>query len=476
MSGRKIAVCVVFVSMLAGSAIHAQECQVGIALKGDNFDLSSGATPQRVRPWVAFNSADDEYMAVWLDSRNPHNNDIFGQRVSGEGALVGDNFPVIEYPESQGNPSIAYNSADNEFLVAWQTQHPGAFNHGWGRLVAADGSVIGDQFFVSNGGMECSLTYNSTANEYMYEGRNFAGGGLAGIRGQRVTADGNLVGPNITISSSGAPAGQVAYNSASNRYLGTWRDQSVRDLRGLLLSAQGTPIGGVIIISTTFPASGRAASVAVDTENDRYLVVFGLFQDEDILGQFVSGDGQLIGDNFPIVTNLSSRVVPFVAYDDAHRAYVVVWQEGSEISAQLVLSDGTVSGDPVIASSGTVSGNPRLAFNSTRREFLLVWADNRNTGQGEQDIYGQLIELSPERIKRAKCKDKNGSNKLKVKLADGVEGDRFTVELSNGEKKKGKVKSGGKGKARFKEMPAGPGEATAVWDCGGWDRKSYNCP
>ncbi len=392
---RSIVVLAALIAAATAASTTAQPCTPEIVLVGEEFDLSSGATTQRRLPWPAHNATDDEYLIVWLDSRNPGENDIFGQRISADGQLLGENIAIIEFPSSQGNPSIAYNSVANEYLVAWQTQQSGAFNHGWGRRVAANGTVIGNHFSVSNGGLESSLTYNSQDNEYFYEGRNFAGGGQAGIRGQRVTAAGNLIGPNVTISNVGAPApcGQVIYNLARNEYLATWRDQNSRDLRGQRIAADGGLIGGPIIISSEFPESGRAASVAVDAENDRYLVAYGVFQGQDIFAQFVEGDGSLLGDPIAVAPNITSRASPFLVYNENAEAYVFAWRESQAIKMQLVLRDGVLSGERVTIASGFASSDPRMAANSLSDEILVTWTDNRNLGQGEQDAYAQIIRL-----------------------------------------------------------------------------------
>jgi hypothetical protein len=373
-----------------------QDCVA--TLVGPSIDLSSQPTTQRRDARAAYNSVDDEYLAVWFDSRNPGQNDVFGQRLSAGGALLGDNIAIRIDPGSQTQPSVAYNSTDNEYLATWKTQRAGPgsqfFNNTFGQRLAADGSLIDIEFHISNGGLEGSLVYNPIANEFMHEARNFAGGGAAGIRGQRISNSGSLLGVNFTISSGGAPAGQIAYDGNSNQYLGTWRDQNSRNLQGRLISASGTLIGGPILISPTFPTSGSAAAAAFDAANDRYLVVFGTFSSGEVLGQFVAGDGALIGGNFPIAVGLSAQAVPVVAYDPDDRVYCVAWKQGGDIVGQLLHDDASLSGTAFTIAASTASGRPAATYNSANGEFLLVWADDRNLAAGEQDIFAQRIAVS----------------------------------------------------------------------------------
>jgi|GEM_PF-5005032 len=81
-----------------------------------------------------------------------------------------------------------------------------------------------------------------------------------------------------------------------------------------------------------------------------------------------------------------------------------------------------------------------------------------------------------EAIKKTKCKDKRGVNKLTVKLKCGVEGDTFTVKLLGGQEANGVLNRKGKGKAKFSNLPSGGGTATATWGCGAQDMKDYVCP
>ncbi len=451
--------------------VYGQNCATQLTLIGESFDLSAAPTQQRLYPWPAWDGVNGQYMVVWLDSRNPGNNDIFGQRVAADGSLLGDNFPVIEFPDSQSNPAIAFNSREGEFLVSWRTQHGGAFNQGYGRRVDAEGGTIGNQFFISNGGFEASLSYNPNANEYFYSARNFAGGGPGGIRGRRIDAGGNLVGADITIASSGAPDGQAVYNPTTNEYFATWRDQNVGNLQGTIFDAAGNRVAGPFIISTRFPAAGLAATVAVDPVLNRYFVVFGDFTNAEIYAQFVDADGGLIGGELTIALGLPSKVAPFAVFDEQTGLYVVAWGSASSVAALLVNADGVVLGDPVDIALGTAIGDPRMAVGDG--EMLITWADNRNQGEGEVDIYAQRLGFGgiTARIKKAKCR----GGDLTVKMTGGAPRDNVSVVVSDGQSDVVRVKNNGKAKAKFTGVPEGRNSTAASWSCGGRDVADFKC-
>lgn len=82
-----------------------------------------------------------------------------------------------------------------------------------------------------------------------------------------------------------------------------------------------------------------------------------------------------------------------------------------------------------------------------------------------------------EKVKKASCRDRNGSNQLTVLLVQGRPGDTFTVTLADNTSKSGNINNRGKGKAKFNDRPAAEaGTASAEWGCGAIDSKDYTCP
>ncbi|MCG3130073.1 MAG: hypothetical protein FLDDKLPJ_00821 [Phycisphaerae bacterium] len=125
------------------------------------------------------------------------------------------------------------------------------------------------------------------------------------------------------------------------------------------------------------------------------------------------------------------------------------------------------AGDPAftpLSGETDVDGDDRVIFAA-----IDIGADEVATACGG-DCAGS------ERISATRCRQKNGVNKLVVKLAGGVPGDTFVVRLSGGERQSGTVRDTGKGKAKFRGAPSGAGDATATWGCGATDTKGYDCP
>ena len=326
---------------------NSPESHLTLKRIGKNFIVSSGLMIQTLSPSIAYNREDNEYMVVWFDLRNEATtgNDIFGQRVSAKGRLRGDNISVSIDPEAQIDPSIAYSSTDNSYLISWRSQLPDPFfNDAFGRIVSNKGMFTGAESHILDVGFEISTAYNSQDNNYLVTSRNF---------GQVVSHLGFLIGDELEIPNAG-PNGQVVYNPHTNEYFTTWRDQSSENLKGQRISAHGDLIGNPVVISSAFPeSSDPTASVAFDSKNDRYLVVFAVFQEPQVLGQFVSSSGVLIGTNFPILT-LDSRETPSIVYSRIHNVYFIVWRNANDILARLLSETGAGIGNTLfITRSGT---------------------------------------------------------------------------------------------------------------------------
>jgi cysteine-rich repeat protein len=277
-------------SEIYGQLLEADGTEIGDDLRisdmgpdGDTFGFGAGDAR------VAYNSQDNEYLVVWSGSDDtgplePHELEIFGQRLRADGGETGDNDFRISDMGPDGNtnfvavePDVAYNSTDNRYLVVWRGEDD--FNavddeaeiHG--QLLEADGGETGDDFRISFMGppndvsfeaFNPAVTYNSTDNQFLvvWFGDDDTPPLVNNDReifGQLLQADGDGVGFNFRISDMGpegnpdfrASRPDVTYNSADNQYLVAWGGNdgsgSLADNEteafGQLLNASGAETG-----------------------------------------------------------------------------------------------------------------------------------------------------------------------------------------------------------------------------------------
>jgi hypothetical protein len=226
-----------------------------ISNTGGDTDPSRGAD----NPVVATNTSNGEYMVAWYG--NPSSaageNEIYGQVLSQAGAEVGGDFRISNVgPEGNGlyepgvdPPAIAYDSADNQFLVTWYGNDPPLQKDEYeifGQRLTAAGAEVNGDFRISNVGTDGdtarntfapAVTYNAADNQYLVAWYGDIGAEIE-VCGQKLAgASGSEVGGDVRLSHMGpdndaAYAGffpALAWNSAAHEFLATWYGDDTTD-------------------------------------------------------------------------------------------------------------------------------------------------------------------------------------------------------------------------------------------------------
>ena len=205
--------------------------------------------PRVYSPSVTWNEVTEDYLVAWSvhdpDTHAPFQTEIVGQRLDADGTEIGVNdFPISQLADGAFSvhleSDIAVNRRTGEYLVSWVALN----NNGdqlEGQMLDANGAEIGtNNFRISNGDgsdvLNPSMAFNSQENEFFV---TWAGGnrdvGLAGgeteIFGQFVSATGQRESDDdLLISKAGdlgnyrwsANAPSVAWNSSQNEYMVVW--------------------------------------------------------------------------------------------------------------------------------------------------------------------------------------------------------------------------------------------------------------
>jgi hypothetical protein len=377
---------------VSGAIAGAEPASLQLVKLGDNVPIVTSPAAYRYDPAPAYNSTENDYMVVWRDGRGGLSGDIFAQRVTAEGSPTGPNIAVWVKEDAQMDPVIAYNSADNQYLVVWNTQEDGYFSGARGRRLDAAGLPLGTtDKGILLAGLEVAVVHNSSSLEYFVTGRDSPGSGE--IHAQRVSHYMNLVNSVITVAPGARYPGEAAYDPDNNRYLMVYRNltSGSEGVEGRFILSDGTVWGVPFSIASEYP---QTPQVAYDSVNGRFLVVFRSVTTTSLRGQLVSYNGNLIGDIFTIHSSPNSDANPDVTYSPTKRAYVVVWRNASEmILAKAVSAAGEVGHEFLVVSAGTSTGAAKIAYNSLEDEFLITWADDRNVGPPNQEIFAQLISF-----------------------------------------------------------------------------------
>ena len=362
---------------------------------GSPFVVASGGARF---PDVAYNSVDGTYLAVWVDYSVQSVPVVRGRRVSNTGSSIGDGFRISEVATGGAYyPSVAYNAMDNEFLVSFDTD-PTIYGQ---RVRGSDGAMVGGNFGIGvvDAGRS-SVAWSPISNNYLVAYWAFPGGPTE-IYGRRLTNTGSLIGNEFNISNdnrfSGYPS--VAWGATDNQFLVAWDHEPVDNqgyIRGQRLSASdGSLLSGPFNIATS--GTDNRSNIAYDSISNRWFVQYNLSNpgfSYDQFATFVNPDGSLASNSLPIAhttgfegdTLLGGDIAFTPGFDG--RFFSVFERElgtlngstGQESSAA-----GSLIG-PQLSLSSSGAGSIAVAADTNLHRFLTVW-DGSASGVVQANLF-----------------------------------------------------------------------------------------
>ena len=265
--------------------------------------------------------------------------------------------------------------------------------------VSLSGQLLGSKIPVSTAAerQECpAVAYNSQRNEYLVVFQSGSGeSNLAGpnhIYAQRLSWDGVKLGSAVQLSEI---AGwhihpDVAYNSRDDEYLVVWQNGTV-DVLGQRVSGNGDLLDRNLFICTAHRQQNYP-SVAYNPHANEYFVTWDDFRNNsnyDIYGRRVSASGVLLGTEVAICQEPYDQLQPEIAFRPVNNEYLVVWPDDrptlcADIYCRRVSEQGNAIGSPFAVPS-TICGllNPSVTFQPRSGEYLVVWANDQT-----RDIHG----------------------------------------------------------------------------------------
>jgi hypothetical protein len=319
---------------------------------GPEVQISTPSSPidaDRHKPAVAYNWKHHEYLVVW-HNQWPGNRDIYAQRVSDSGELVGPWFAVSAGPNDRFQPAVAYNATNDEYLVVWMYEASPDVYEIWGKIISWNGPGTKPEFLIMQWANRSFWTprvaWNSYRNEYLVVWNafdtttSFPPGLPHDIAGYRISYDGGVQNPGsplILTTYANPHQVDLTYNVAMNQYFLAFvvvhtEATSGNDIYGLRVGWDGSPVGGLIEIYRDNIAGQRKHQnhPAVTTnEQDKYMVIWEheyAHNDHDIYAREYNANGTPDGSYFTISSWTQDDTVPDVAANGASREWLVVWQ------------------------------------------------------------------------------------------------------------------------------------------------------
>ncbi len=362
--------------------------------------LISVAPQDQSAPEVAYNSARDEWLVIWTDTRSG-NQDIYGQVVGSDGALSGDQIIIRDGLETSSAPAAAYDSALDQYLVVWQGLY--AIE---GRLLDVEGAPLTDVFQVATATKNLAnpaVAYNPVVQEYLVVWQRAETISENDLWGRRVSAAGVALASDYAIFAEAGDdltpqilAYSQAYDGESGQYLLVWSNHQTdsHSILGRRLHQDGMILGNAFVISQD-ESEKLTPEVALNTNNGEALVVWVDGRDNAgaIYSRWVTSAG-IIGGELPISAGEGEPNGPAVAYNPLDDEFLVVWDDGESQYGQRILANAILVNEAfVIANVAGAPGGSALSFGADRS--LAIWVDQRSE---DSNILGQRVDRNGELI------------------------------------------------------------------------------
>lgn len=350
--------------------------------------------------------AGGRFVITWRDNSSDHF-DIRAQVFEADGTPVGSELLVnTTGPESQSNPQIT-PLVNGGFVITWddwsQTGGDTSQQAIRAQVFDADGAPVGGEVLVNTTttGIQAEPQITALAGGGFVISWRDSSSGDEDVRAQVFAADGTPVGGEIlaNTTTTGSQGSQQEITAlAGGGFVITWQDSSETGgdtsdtaVRAQVFAADGTPVGGEILVNTTTEDIQFNPNIAPLAGGGFVIVWEDQSSDlADIRGQVFAADGTPEGGEFLVnATTVLQQWNPHITALDGG-GFVVTWQDSSftggdtsspGVRAQVFTADGTPVGGEMQVNTTTTGGQGTQQITALEGGgFVITWEDWSETG------------------------------------------------------------------------------------------------
>jgi hypothetical protein len=339
---------------------------------------------------VAYDAANNAFLVVWGLGQ------VGARFVSPSGTPLGN--PVAVNITTGGAVRVACGGALNECLLAW-IQEPTTI---MGRLVRYNaGSVqfLTNPFVISQSAAPKlsssapGVAYSSAAHEFLVGWTEFSP--TTNIKGQRVASNGALAGGEITIAATSLWEGlpSLTYNSVQDEYVVAYYFESSTGINNIGAQRVKPGTGGLINSRNTLATSSfdQYPEIAYNSHDNQDLAIsWGYSGNAWMLrGRLADGNSASIGSTSLALAVGGGGDGIGLAYNPVNNTYLAVYlsQTNDEIWGTEIGANGVPTTQFQVTVSGTtLATQPRAAGNNTSGRWLAVGAE------AFKQVMGQLVD------------------------------------------------------------------------------------
>jgi hypothetical protein len=306
----------------ASAQVGAQFISPTGSLSGSMINVGSGLVWPPPWPNVVFGGG--TYLEVWSDGNLTNGVDMFGQRISTAGAMVGSSFPLLSSAGSHGFQTVsALVCGGTNFLVVWKD---GADNNFYGQMVTTGGSLTGSEFLIS--GQPDKYRWVAAASDgtnYLVVWQSTNNADMGVTYGEFISSSGSAGSPfQINQTDSLDAYNPVAVAFDGTNYLAVWSTDTLEDAHGngvdFTLYGRLVPPSGVLSANEVALAGDPGSTDYNDQcypnlafDGQDYLLVWtpfaagGLTNANELDGQFLDRTVSPVGPVFAALPSMGTN-------------------------------------------------------------------------------------------------------------------------------------------------------------------------
>ncbi len=282
---------------------------------------------------------------------------------------------------NQFSPVVAYNSIHDEFLVVWEAGEFGSRRIS-GIRVDSDGFPIGSSFFISSGSLDQyspDITYDPVEDRFLVIWIEDYTDTDSDVYARFIPSDGpsdSLLSFPVINTTADQPFASLTYDPLDALFLVVWAEHpegspTPGNLSGLLYEADGEASTGILPIASSNEDSFWSPDVAWNDQFEQFLVVFN--NGSEISGVRIDSSGGVVGSEVAIASG-TNYTAPDVA--SCRGNYLVIWSTDYDetILDRMVTPDGLIGF--VHNLTGTTDHNyapAHIGCDDAAGEYLVSW-------------------------------------------------------------------------------------------------------
>lgn len=358
------------------TAISVTACmQDGMIFLSSQIEIAAHPNLAEWIPRIAYNSADDQFLVVWTEQgvREEGGPSLYGiraQRFTSRGEKIGASFGPAGDPINRIIllPTPEFNMFDKEYFIGY-TMSGNGFDE-YGTIISSTGDIMVPPFVISEkpkSQMHTRIAFNTRKRQFF-----------------------------------------VVYNSS---------ESGSPDIKGVILDASGTPVTDELMIND---AQGDQYNpvIAYNPTDDTYLINWEDFrnvptweQNGEIYGALLDGDGTVLVNDIPMIDDFGTpeegdQRHNQIAYDTDKNQFFVCWTDmvpsldNVGVRGRFITAGGELAGPVFTVVDGTGPQIfPHALYVASRKSYFVMWEDGRNQedpgitwrNSTNLDIYGKWM-------------------------------------------------------------------------------------